>query len=120
MELTTVSSGVFSQVSHSVSSVSHLLTRARPGLPHQHSKVASSGHMAELLSSSRRIHTWSFTLSLSTLIKLGLLTLNCSCVWKNVGMQLASQGEISILSWGGGQDGFNFSYKTAPTIPVLR
>lgn len=86
LELTTVSSGVFSQVSHNVSSVSHLLTRARPRLPHQHGKVASSGHMAELFSSSRRIHTWSFTLSLSTLIKLGLLTLNCSCVWKNVGM----------------------------------
>jgi len=70
-----------------VSSGPLLLTQAGWGLPH-HSKVASSGQMAQLLSSRRTIHTWSVTLS--TLIKVGLLTLNCSCIWN------------SVFSWGGG------------------
>lgn len=76
--------GVFSQTSHR--GILRASPDSGPGLPHHH-KVASSGQMAQLLSCRRTIHTWAVTLS--TLIKVGLLTLNCSCIWN------------SVLSWGG-------------------
>lgn len=103
-----------------VSSVPLLLAGASPGLPYQQSKAVSSRHMAELLSSSRRIRTWSFTLSS---LEEGLLTLNCSYCLEVCWHALTNWEEVSggqAYSLQVGKMALTSLLKLLPPFLVLR
>lgn len=111
--LTAGSSGVFSQVSYKCVLMTFLLAQARPCLPHQ--GVASSRHLAGVLSDSRRItylvfytlhpyQKWSSWLEIVAAVSKYVDT--CWLKW-----EVVSGGQAYSL-WG--KNGFNFHIKLSP------